>query len=105
MSHSRINQDIDAASLKTATASTYLEGGASWKPNGNICPELPAMVIISNQEDNQRKLIPMRWGLKRNENAKTVLFNARCETLMERPTFKELIEKGQKCVVPVKGYC
>ena len=99
--YSRINQDIDQLTLKAATACTSIVP-SQWKPSANICPDKSAMIIALTLK-GERQLVSMRWGLKMNENTKTILFNARCETLMEKPTFKALLEKGQRCVVPVRG--
>ncbi len=42
------------------------------------------------------------WGFK-NEQSSTLIINARNESVLEKPTFKDLWET-QRCVIPADGY-
>jgi putative SOS response-associated peptidase YedK len=62
--------------------------------DGEVRPSEMAAVI-----DEQGKVMPMRWGLKRFDN-KGLIINARSETIKEKPMFRQL----RRCVIPASGY-
>jgi putative SOS response-associated peptidase YedK len=75
--------------------------------NFNSAPtqELPVIVI---DEAGERVIREMRWGLKarwaKPGDTKAVTpFNARADTLLEKPMFKNLV-KSKRCLVPARGY-
>jgi hypothetical protein len=59
--------------------------------------------------DGKRMLGPMRWGLIPNwwskplKEMKVATFNARAETVAEKPMFQESFER-RRCLVPASGY-
>ena len=67
----------------------------------NVAPSRQCPVVLS---DNIRM---MRWGLvphwAKSLNVGYSLINAMGETLLEKPTFKNLI-KSNRCLVPATGY-
>jgi len=73
----------------------------------NICPTDPVDVVVSN--DGKRTLVPMRWGLipswwsKPLKEMKVATFNARAETVAEKPMFRSAFEKT-RCLIPASGY-
>ena len=75
--------------------------------NFNAAPtqELPVIVV---DESGERVLRPMQWGLrarwsKPGDKKAVAPFNARAETMLEKPMFKNLI-KRKRCLVPARGY-
>lgn len=75
--------------------------------NFNAAPtqELPVIVI---NESGERVLRPMQWGLrarwsKPGDKKAVAPFNARAETVLDKPMFKNLI-KSKRCLVPARGY-
>jgi putative SOS response-associated peptidase YedK len=75
--------------------------------NFNAAPtqELPVIVI---DESGERVLRPMQWGLrarwaKPGDKKAVAPFNARAETVLDKPMFKNLI-KRKRCLVPARGY-
>jgi len=75
--------------------------------NFNAAPtqELPVIVI---DDSGERILRPMKWGLMARwakPGGKTPIapFNARAETLLEKPMFRNLV-KRHRCLVPANGY-
>lgn len=67
--------------------------------------ELP---VILERADDERELAMMRWGLiprwaKPGDTKAPVPFNARAESLLEKPMFRSLVGK-RRCLVPAKGY-
>jgi putative SOS response-associated peptidase YedK len=69
--------------------------------------ELPAVLEV---EEGERELMTMRWGLiprwakPGDSKAKgPAPFNARAESLLEKPMFKSLVSR-KRCLVPANGY-
>ena len=74
-------------------------------PNFNICPSENISVLVSNS--GKRKLGQMRWGFVPhwcNSVADgPLLFNARAETLAEKPAFRDACRK-RRCLIPADGF-
>ncbi|HET7055743.1 MAG TPA: SOS response-associated peptidase [Thermomicrobiales bacterium] len=75
--------------------------------NFNAAPtqELPVIVV---DESGERVLRPMRWGLrarwsKPGDTKAPAPFNARAESVLEKPMFRNLV-KSKRCLVPARGY-
>jgi putative SOS response-associated peptidase YedK len=71
----------------------------------NIAPTLQIPAII--EQDNSRKLEPFRWGLiphwVQDKNIIAAAFNARAETLTNKPLFRDSI-KFKRCLVLASGF-
>jgi putative SOS response-associated peptidase YedK len=73
----------------------------------NVCPTDPVDTIV--ERDGKRELVTMRWGLMpswwsmRLKELKLATFNARAETVTEKPFFREAF-KRTRCLIPVSGY-
>ena len=73
----------------------------------NVCPTTGIDTIVSS--DDKRLLVPMRWGLvpswwsKPLKELKLATFNARAETVAEKPMFRGPF-KRTRCLIPVSGY-
>jgi putative SOS response-associated peptidase YedK len=73
----------------------------------NICPTDPVDVVVT--DGGKRRLVPMRWGLipsrwnKPLKEMKLATFNARAETVADKPMFRSAFEKT-RCLIPVSGY-
>ena len=67
----------------------------------NFAPTMEMPVIIENQ------VVNMKWGLipswSQNKSFANKLINARGETLLEKPSFKNLVNT-QRCIVPSNGF-
>jgi putative SOS response-associated peptidase YedK len=63
------------------------------------------LVIVRN--DNRNELRPMRWGLvpswTQDPSMGQRMINARAETLLEKPAFKQLVAT-RRCIVPADGF-
>jgi putative SOS response-associated peptidase YedK len=70
----------------------------------NISPSQPAPVIF---DLDGRKVAEMQWGLvpswARDVKIGGKMFNARSETLYEKPSFRTLL-KRKRCLVPASGF-
>jgi putative SOS response-associated peptidase YedK len=73
----------------------------------NICPTTTIDTIVAR--DGKRKLVRMRWGLvpswwsKPLKDLRLATFNARAETVAQKPMFRAAF-KRTRCLIPVSGY-
>ena len=74
-------------------------------PNFNICPAENISVLVSNL--GKRKLGQMRWGFVphwyKSVADGPLLFNARAETLAEKPAYRNACIK-RRCLIPADGF-
>ncbi len=72
-------------------------------PRFNVAPSEQALVRLRDDA----MLVPMRWGLvpswAKDPHFGVKTFNARVETVAQKPTFREAFKK-RRCVVPVDGF-
>ena len=82
----------------------YLEQ-PNFPPRHNIAPTQPVPVVIV--ENGARHFHLMRWGLipswVKDPRKFTLLINARSETVVEKPAFKNAIRR-RRCLIPADGY-
>jgi putative SOS response-associated peptidase YedK len=74
-------------------------------PRYNICPtQTVAAVALAG---GRRRLGPMRWGFiprwYKAPNDGPLLFNARSETVAEKPAFREAA-RARRCLIPAAGF-
>jgi putative SOS response-associated peptidase YedK len=73
------------------------------QPRFNICPTDTVDAVVNHE------LVPMRWGLvpswwsKPLKEMKVATFNARAETVAEKPMFRDAF-KNSRCLMPASGY-
>ena len=74
-------------------------------PNFNIRPSEKICVLVSNS--GKRKLGQMRWGFVphwyKSVADGPLLFNARAETLAEKPAFRDACRR-RRCLIPADGF-
>ncbi|MFN4056826.1 MAG: SOS response-associated peptidase [Roseinatronobacter sp.] len=74
-------------------------------PRFNICPTQSVAVVIARA--GARHLGPMRWGLiptwYKHPGDGPLLFNARAETLAEKPAFAEAARQ-RRCLIPASAF-
>ena len=69
------------------------------QPRFNICPTDTVDTVINHE------LVPMRWGLVPNwwgkpiKELKAATFNARAETVAEKPMFRSAV-RTSRCLIP-----
>jgi putative SOS response-associated peptidase YedK len=77
------------------------------QPSFNVCPTDTVDVVVRG--DDKRVLVPMRWGLipgwwkKPLKEMRVATFNARAETIVEKPMFRDAF-KHRRCLMPASGY-
>ncbi|MGL4610767.1 MAG: SOS response-associated peptidase [Trueperaceae bacterium] len=74
--------------------------------NYNIAPQSDVPIIRLSA--NEREVVIVRWGLvphwaETPEHFNANLFNARSETVTEKPAFRNAF-KSQRCLVPTSGF-
>jgi len=71
----------------------------------NIAPTQPVIVVRSPEAG--REMIVMRWGLvprwAKDMSIGSRMINARAETLIEKPAFRDAFRK-RRCLIPVTGF-
>jgi putative SOS response-associated peptidase YedK len=74
-------------------------------PRYNIAPSQEVPIIVRSEDRNEIK--PMRWGLvpswAQDRSIGQRMINARAETLLEKPSFKQLVAR-RRCLVPADGF-
>jgi len=78
-----------------------------FEPRTNIAPSQMAPVVRYNPKDGQRHLDLLRWGLvphwSKTMEIKASLINARVETLLEKPAFRDAFIH-RRCLVPANAF-
>lgn len=80
-----------------------------WNPSYNIAPTTTVPIIVERLVEDQllTELHLAKWGLippwAKDEKVGVRAFNARSETVTEKPTFKNPI-RSQRCALPADGY-
>jgi putative SOS response-associated peptidase YedK len=72
----------------------------SLEPRYNLAPTQLIPFIFQNA-DEERQLGRARWS--KEGSTKTPLFNARSETVLEKPAFKTAFIRG-RCLIPASGF-
>jgi putative SOS response-associated peptidase YedK len=72
----------------------------------NLAPTDPIDAVVP--ADRANSLVPMRWGLvpswwKKSLKDVPATFNARAETLADKPMFRDALRR-RRCIIPATGY-
>ena len=86
---------------------TVLGTPRNLRPRYNIAPTTNVDVIRLDRE-GRRELVSMRWGLipffwKKSLKEEPATFNARAETVAEKPMFRESFRR-RRCIIPASGF-
>lgn len=77
----------------------------NWKVLYNVAPGQPVPVV---KDPNGCSLEFMRWGLQsawmKDKSKKVLLINVRAETILEKTTFRRLLQQGQRCFILADGF-
>jgi putative SOS response-associated peptidase YedK len=80
------------------------EIAAGYNPGRNISPGQQIAAVV---HDDKNRLVSFRWGLipawARDPAIGSRMFNARAETIAEKPSFKRAFQK-RRCLIPVDGF-
>ncbi|URN84530.1 SOS response-associated peptidase [Acetobacterium wieringae] len=70
---------------------------------GDIYPTDLAPVYVSGPDKQGTALRLLKWGYNRHYQKKTLLINARSETVLEKVAFRDDFIK-QRCLIPAVGF-
>ena len=77
------------------------------EPRYNVAPTENVIVVRSGPERGRREALRMRWGLipswAESADDLPLLINARCETIGEKPSFKDSF-RDRRCLVLADGF-
>ena len=81
------------------------EVAAEYRPGSNIAPGRQISAVIRDEDVN--KLVDFRWGLipswAKDPSIGNKMFNARAETIAEKPSFREAF-KRRRCLIVADGF-
>ncbi|MFQ6604428.1 MAG: SOS response-associated peptidase [Fidelibacterota bacterium] len=73
-------------------------------PNYNVAPTQPSPILVYK---DKRIVTPMYWGLipnwAKDDSLAAHMINARAETVLEKPSFRNLMHR-HRCIVIADGY-
>ena len=75
--------------------------GAGYRPRWNIAPAGAALVVEADGGGRTAEML--RWGLTTARGPGRLLFNARAETITERPAFRGAFAR-RRCLFPANGF-
>lgn len=80
------------------------EIACDYRPDSNISPGRPIAAVI---HDSINRLVSFRWGLipswAKDPSVGSRQFNARAETVAQKPSFRNAFEK-RRCLIPADGF-
>jgi putative SOS response-associated peptidase YedK len=80
------------------------EVACDYRPDHNLSPgqEIPAVI-----HEGRNRLVGCRWGLipswAKDPSIGSRMFNARAETIAEKPSFRSAFQK-RRCLIPADGF-
>jgi putative SOS response-associated peptidase YedK len=93
-----------------AGLTTYFDTGAptpNFAASWNVAPTQEALVVRRHPQAGTRHLDVLRWGLvphwSKDPAGAARLINARSETILDKPSFREAFAK-RRCLVPMDGF-
>jgi putative SOS response-associated peptidase YedK len=77
---------------------------AAPESRGEFAPTDSVIAVRLGEQSGERELVRFRWGLiPRWAREEMNLFNARAETLREKPSFRDAF-RTQRCLIPADGF-
>jgi putative SOS response-associated peptidase YedK len=90
---------------KTLAVEFQVEEMPEMEPRYNIAPTQDILSI--RRTDDGREAVLLKWGLipswAKDASMGAKLINARSETVMEKPSFREAFKK-RRCIIPADGF-
>ena len=82
-----------------------LQEEPSFEARFNIAPAQSILAV--RQTEDEREAAPLKWGLipswAKDDSMSARLINARSETVVEKPAFREAF-KRRRCIIPADGF-
>jgi putative SOS response-associated peptidase YedK len=80
----------------------------NFAPSWNIAPTQQMLTTVLDPLTKTRRPVTMRWGLipswAKDEKIGVSLFNARADTISEKPTFRGAWKAGRRCLIVTDGF-
>src|SRR5476649_2144905 len=80
----------------------------NFKPSWNIAPTQQLLTTVRDATTGKRQPVMMRWGLipswAKDEKIGVSLFNARADTISEKPAFRGAWKAGRRCLIVTDGF-
>lgn len=78
-----------------------------WVPRYNVAPGQQVLAVRQDADKPVRVLSHMKWGLipfwAKDANIGYKMINARAETILEKPAYRESI-RSRRCLIPADGF-
>lgn len=85
----------------------FLDVVPELEPRYNICPGQDIPAVVPNPSSEGRLISQLKWGLElpwaRDTGSEPKLINARSETVLDKPAFREAFRQ-RRCLVPADGF-
>lgn len=77
------------------------------RPRYNIAPTTEIDVVVRTEKG--RELVKMRWGMipywwKKTLKEVPASFNARAESVADKPMFRDSFQRRRRCIIPASGF-
>jgi len=80
------------------------EIACEYRPDADIAPGRPIAAVV---HDSINRLVSFRWGFvpswAKDPSVGSRLFNARAETIAQKPSFRNAFQK-RRCLIPADGF-
>ncbi len=93
-------REIIAEVQRSQLSGKFIKAGSAILTSGEMRPTNVVPVIASSR-NGRKAAFPMKWGFQ--IPGRSLLVNARVETAVEKPTFKEAWE-SHRCIIPASWY-
>lgn len=92
--------EIIAEVQRSQLSNKFIKDGNAILTSGEIRPT-NVVPVIAPSRNGMKAAFPMKWGFQ--IPGRSLVVNARTETVAEKPTFKESWEK-RRCIIPASWY-
>mmetsp|Transcript_19012 Transcript_19012/g.27539 ORF Transcript_19012/g.27539 Transcript_19012/m.27539 type:complete len:213 (-) Transcript_19012:663-1301(-) len=105
----RYRNGSDAETIEAAAGTNEWRDRENFRAGYNASPTTNNPVVTKDAQSGAKTIHVMRWGLipswaKDPKTLPTLMFNARGETIVDRPAFRGPVKAGKRCVVITDGF-
>ncbi len=104
----RVRLPKDWSEIKIQLSFDDLFAAPNIRPSWNIAPSQQLLTTVRDPATGGRQAIMMRWGLipkwARDEKIGYSTFNARADTISQKPAFRDGWREGRRCLIVTDGF-